>query len=185
MARCHLNSYGDKLARGMSWPLNVTSILAALEHRPEADIWLSAYRRNTAQSWLPYRGVDQCPKEAHLVSIEYTSRRVEWKRRWSHRFNFLPLPAWFDLDDPPLIDSSMYSIPAGLMRDTGLTKSLAAGAVSDSLRSLLPKSITDEDWKLELLLRSMDPAIVCRRYEHPLTKWTLVSTRTYAIETRR
>lgn len=182
MALCHLTSYGGALASGMSWPLNITRVVAALEHRPEPQIWLDGYRRNTAQQWAPYDRVLQRTTETTLIAIEYTAQRVAWQRRHAGPTSWRPAAAWFEFEDPPLVHSLMDSTPAKLMRKTGLTKKIAAAMLSEAMSSMLSKSLTADDWKLEMCLNIKEPAIMCRRFSHPLKKWEQVATRTSRLE---
>jgi hypothetical protein len=179
MAPCvvHLNSYGRQLAKGMSWPIRSSDIAAAFSARPEQAIWLSVSRTDTVTWWARHVAAAASGTEVKLASCWYDTGEVA---RWVdfHRgLRSCDPPAWLGLDDPPLVGCSLSSLPASVMRESGLTKGISAAAFSQAVRMTGPalhESITCRSWRVTLLLEHAARRLVSRVEHRPVKDWKLV-----------
>lgn len=165
MASCivHLDAWRGKagVARGMSWSARSSDIAAAFASRPEPEIWLKVGKFDEVKKWASRQHDESAPLE--LLYCQYSGTWVEWQVDQRGKGSG-PRPAWFGMDDPPLLFSIVYSLPAPVMRTAGLTKDRTAQVFADlvatALRDFSP--ITARDWHLSVWLDAPAKQLITR-----------------------
>ncbi len=173
----HLNSYGDALAKGMSWPFRATDFQAMLATRPEPDIWLDLYKRDEVKKWA--KAGDAPGSRIELARCSYEDAEVSRKVDWSKDVPSLKPPAWLGLDDPPLVSAWMRSLPAQAMRTNGLTKVGIATAFSTAFSKLGPRHterITARDWRVSLFFDAAEHHLIGTAEHKPGSRWVTGAT---------
>lgn len=188
MSACkvHCDSWGDKLARGMSWPIRASDFVAALSERIEPEIWLSLYRRDKAKEWAQ-SGIKRTPIELLRCQYDTSSvlRQVD-RARADSKYSSLSvfIKPWYGLDDPPLLDAYVYSLPAIVLKESGATRQVIATEVQRAVRQLAPPAhqpITARDWRISLRLDTDTKSLVTRHEVRPTQKWSVVAEIATAI----
>jgi hypothetical protein len=161
MVHLHSRNIDRILARGMSWSVRSSSVAAAFASRPEPEIWLELAKFDHIKEWATGKVSDQSPVE--LFSTSYSGRRVERKVDDMKR-GVSATPAWFGMDDPPLLHAHVYSLPASIMRTTGLTKDRTAQVFADVVATALRNTspITAHDWHLSVWLDAPAKHLISR-----------------------
>lgn len=172
MSIVHFKSGGRDIARGMSWPFGTSVFESALRARSEPEIWLSVWRDDCAKSWAGV-SVHERP-EVTLATIEYRAIYVVHQVDAIKRAGSSNPPAWYGLDDPPLVSARLSSVPSALLKVTGLTRRRAATAFTQGVNDFAPRRIAEHDWSLHLSLRPAEFCLHLRLFHAPVRDWDLV-----------
>jgi hypothetical protein len=181
----HVDNRADPLARGMSWPVRSIDVAAAFESRIDPQIWFEVSRCDEIKQWSKRSAIERFHHDVVLVKAFYELRWVTWSAaRCADR---LTPPAWVDLDPPPLVNCCIRSIPAGVMRDATLTKTIVAAELMDAIRTMCPsdKPITAHDWRVTRRLDSQKKRLF-KRFEHkPVSRWEIVRESAVSLDPDR
>lgn len=180
MGIVHLDSSGDRLARGMSWPIGTSSIVQAFEHRADREVWLSVSRSDEVKAWSRRRAPGERPDQ--LLRIEYSETYVRRQVDFAKRFSMTRHPAWLGMDDPPLIRAMLRSVPSEFMRRSKLTRVRTAETLTAALLHFPCRPITRTDWLLELSLDTTGRILWVHTYERPVREWEQVGATQVPLE---
>src|SRR5262245_11791356 len=100
MGVVHLDSWGDQLARGMSWPIGTSAVVDALGRRAEPQVWLNARRKDTVKWWAKNPPRQGQGGRASLLELSYSEAEVRRRVDCEKKYKTLRKAAWFGMDDP-------------------------------------------------------------------------------------
>lgn len=163
----HFDSRGDKLARGMAWPISAESIKGAWLERHETEIWVTMYRSEIASEWARRKGGG----ESNLVCASYEKQLADLEHYLRH--TDAEPPAWTVLDDPPLVGVAVKSVPADVLKECCLTKQIMANVFKESITKFVPHWITESDWKIDFDLELDIPRLRVRSWRRSVREWKL------------
>jgi len=160
----------------MSWPLGTAALADAVRTRPEPVVWLGVYHSDRVKEWSRREARSGFLASYCTVRIGYSEadvrRRVDSEKRMYHSCKKAD---WFGMDDPPLVNSSVYSVPAAVMKSAGLTRVVVGQTLITVLQGFPRGSITAHDWDVELVLNANDQCLRARTFVRPVREWELVS----------
>lgn len=142
---------------------------------PEPAAWLSLWRRDETKDWSQPKVRARRERSTPVLEINYREQWVQIQRgSIARRRSSSQPPDWFQVENPPLLSASVYSLPARVMKQGQLTRARCAEVLSHASQHFLPKSLTRRDWKLELVFESTEKRLIVRQSECPVQTWELV-----------
>jgi len=166
----------------MSWPVRPVDVAAAFASPPEADVWLNLRRKDLVKQWSRREHGDAL--ETQLLECDY---QVRWVRTMvdlhRDRHSTRLQPAWYGMDDPPLVSALVWSLPTPVMGAAGLSKDRTARVFGELVASALARvrPITQRDWRLEVWLDTGARELITRVHRRDTREWERVEERRQTV----